>query len=117
MKLLIRPTSVKVLDGHRVLLAFDDGSEGEVDLAPLLRGPVYQALLDDRALFEGTFVDRELRTLAWARRPEYERAGARSGARRRVRPDPSQPAASLTLLLENHRQAEPAYRASPTGSS
>lgn len=65
MKLLIRLTNVRVLAGHRVLLAFDDGSEGDVDLAPHLRGPVFQPLLDDRALFEAAYVDRELRTLAW----------------------------------------------------
>lgn len=46
-----RATSVAPLDGRRVRVAFTDGSAAEVDLLPLLRGPVFQAIRADRDAF------------------------------------------------------------------
>jgi hypothetical protein len=65
MKLLIRITSVEVLDGFRIRLGFTDGTEGEVDLAPYLGRGVFEPLTRDRALFEAVRVDPELRTIVW----------------------------------------------------
>jgi hypothetical protein len=62
---MIRIKSVVVLDGFRVRLGFTDGSVGEVDLAPYLRGPVFEPLLHDRKLFAAVRVDPECETIVW----------------------------------------------------
>lgn len=49
------------LGGHRVWLRFDDGLEGEVDLADSLRGPIFEPLKDP-AYFSAFQLDR---TLVW----------------------------------------------------
>jgi len=49
------------LAGHRVWLRFDDGLEGEVDLASALRGPVFEPLRDPES-FARFEVDM---TLTW----------------------------------------------------
>lgn len=62
---MIRARSVQVLDGFRVRLGFADGSTGEVDLAPYLRGPVFEPLVKDRALFAAVRVDPQCETIVW----------------------------------------------------
>lgn len=62
---LPRVDSVVVLDGYRVRLVFTDGLARELDLEPLLRGPVFASLRTDRALFESVTVDPELGTIVW----------------------------------------------------
>jgi Protein of unknown function (DUF2442) len=58
-------TAVEVLDGHRVRLAFEDGSVGDVDLTHLLsRGPVFEPLRDP-AYFRQVRVDPEGGTIVW----------------------------------------------------
>ena len=49
---------------HVVWLRFQDGTTGEVDLAPELEGPVLEPLRDP-ALFKQFRVDAEFHTLAW----------------------------------------------------
>ena len=43
----------------------DDGQERDVDLLPFLRGPVFEPLIRDSALFERVRVDPELGTIVW----------------------------------------------------
>lgn len=43
---IVHVTSVRVVAAHRALLRFDDGLEGEVDLAPHLDGEVFAPLRD-----------------------------------------------------------------------
>ena len=62
---MIRIKSVEVLDGFRVRLGFTDGTQGEVDLRPYLRGPVFEPLTRDRRAFEAVYVDPEAKTIAW----------------------------------------------------
>jgi len=62
---MIRIRSVDALAGFRVRLGFTDGTFGDVDLAPYLRGPVFEPLLTDRALFAGVRVDPECETIVW----------------------------------------------------
>lgn len=62
---MVRIKSVEPLDGFRVRLAFTDGTQGETDLGPYLRGPVFEPLLADRDLFCAVRVDPELRTIVW----------------------------------------------------
>ena len=56
---------VSVLAEFRVRLRFDDGTEREVDLTPFLKGPVFEPLLRNRAIFESVRVDPELGTIVW----------------------------------------------------
>jgi hypothetical protein len=46
-----RPTEVRALDGYRIWLRYDDGTEGMVDLSDLAGRGVFRAW-DDRAFFE-----------------------------------------------------------------
>ena len=50
--------------GHRLWLRFNDGTEGEVDLAAHLLGPVFLPLRDP-AIFAAVRLDSELRTVVW----------------------------------------------------
>ena len=61
---LLRVTSVRHLDGHRLAVTFSDGSEREVDLQDELTGEVFEPLRDEEA-FAQAFVDEETRTVAW----------------------------------------------------
>ena len=58
---LERVVEARYLGGHRVWLRFEDGIEGEVDLASSLRGPIFEPLRDP-TYFAGITVDR---TLTW----------------------------------------------------
>jgi hypothetical protein len=62
---VIRIRSVEPLDRFRVRLGFTDGSSGEVDLEPYLRGPIFEPLVDDPNLFAAVRVDPECETIVW----------------------------------------------------
>lgn len=62
---MVRITSVRPLGDFEVELAFSDGSSRAVDLSPCLRGPVFQAIREDPALFRAVRVDRQLGTIVW----------------------------------------------------
>jgi hypothetical protein len=57
--------SVKPLENFMVRLAFSDGQQKDVDLEPLLRGPIFEPLLRDPELFRAVKVDEELGTIVW----------------------------------------------------
>lgn len=62
---MVRITSVEPLEALRVRLSFTDGTQTELDLTPYLRGPVFEALKRDPAIFRAVRVDRELGTIVW----------------------------------------------------
>lgn len=62
---MVRVESARPAEGLQVHIRFTDGTESVLDLAPLLRGPIFQPLRDDRAQFEAVQVDPELGTLVW----------------------------------------------------
>lgn len=62
---MVRIRQVEALSGFRVRLGFSDGSAGVVDLAPYLRGPVFEPLVRDPVLFREVRVDPELGTIVW----------------------------------------------------
>jgi Protein of unknown function (DUF2442) len=61
---LPRVTSVKPLDGFRLLLTFTDGLSREVDLSDDLWGPMAEPL-QDPDYFRQVCVDPELGTVVW----------------------------------------------------
>jgi hypothetical protein len=61
---MIAVTHVKPLDGYKLRLGFDDGSERVVDLSDTLWGPMAEQLLDPE-YFRRVRVDPELRTIVW----------------------------------------------------
>ena len=60
---MVRIRTVVVLDGFRIRLEFTDGTTGEIDLDPYLRGPVFEPLRRDRRLFEAVTVHPKLKTI------------------------------------------------------
>ncbi|GEM_PF-435642 len=48
---LIRVQSVEPLDGFKVRLTFQNGAQKEIDLEPLLRGPIFEPMRNDPSVF------------------------------------------------------------------
>jgi len=58
-------TAARVLARYVVELTFETGETRVIDLEPLLRGPVFEPLVDDYALFRQLWVDPEAGTIVW----------------------------------------------------
>ncbi|MGJ8647094.1 MAG: DUF2442 domain-containing protein [Marinomonas colpomeniae] len=56
--------SARYLSGYTLWIAFDDGSEGEVDLNGKLKGSMFEPL-NDITEFQKVTVDPELETIVW----------------------------------------------------
>jgi hypothetical protein len=54
----------RYVGGHVIWLRFQDGTEGEIDLAPVLRGPVFEPLRDPK-YFRAVTIHPDFRTLVW----------------------------------------------------
>ena len=61
---LVHVTAVEVVGAHRLRLAFEDGAEGEVDLAEWQWRGVFEPLADP-SYFSLVSLDRELGTIVW----------------------------------------------------
>ncbi|HVT03984.1 MAG TPA: DUF2442 domain-containing protein [Thermoanaerobaculia bacterium] len=61
---LVDVVAVRHVRDHIVWVKFEDGAEGEVDLAGSLRGPVFEPLRNVE-YFKQVRVDPELGTIAW----------------------------------------------------
>lgn len=57
--------SIRVLDGYRLWLTFEDGVEGVIDVEQLVRFEGVFAPLIDAAFFAKARVDPELGTVCW----------------------------------------------------
>ena len=68
-----RVTTVEVLEGFALRVGFDDGTQQEIDLEPILAGEIYGPLRD-RALFEKVAIDPEVHTLAWPTGADFDPA-------------------------------------------
>ncbi len=55
----------KYIDGYRVWLKFEDGTEGDLNLERELWGEVFEPLRDVKR-FRAFKLDRELNTLVWS---------------------------------------------------
>ena len=80
---LVDVVAVRYVRDHVVWLRFQDGTEGDVDLAGSLRGPVFEPL-HDVEYFRQVRVDSELGTIVWPNgadiAPETLYAKVRAGA-------------------------------------
>jgi hypothetical protein len=62
--MLPRITDARYLHDYIVRLRFNDGAEGDVDLANELNGPLFEPLRD-RTLFAQVRLHPEIHTLVW----------------------------------------------------
>jgi len=62
---MVRVRSVRCLDRHEVELAFTDETVRVLDLAPYLRGQVFERHRADPAFFRRVRVDPDAGTIAW----------------------------------------------------
>ena len=58
-------SSAGPLEDFWVRLVFSNSEQKDVDLKPLLRGPIFEPLLRDPKLFRAVKVDEELGTIVW----------------------------------------------------
>jgi uncharacterized protein DUF2442 len=65
MTQMVRIQSVEALEPFHVRLEFTNDSTREVDLAVYLRGPVFERIRNDPAVFRSVRVDPELGTIVW----------------------------------------------------
>jgi hypothetical protein len=61
--ILIR--SVTPLENFQVSLEFNTGERKTVDLDPLLRGPIFEPIRQNPAMFRTVHIDAELGTIVW----------------------------------------------------
>jgi len=61
----VRIRTVEPLSGYLVRLGLTDGSSKTVDLEPLLRGPIFEALRRDPQQFRAVTVDPRAGTIVW----------------------------------------------------
>ena len=81
--MLPQVVEARYVSGHTVWLRFNDGAEGEVDLASELNGPIFEPLRDPH-FFRQLSVHPELRTVVWPNgadfAPEFLRSSIRVAA-------------------------------------
>jgi hypothetical protein len=53
---LVRVRAVEAREPYKVRITFEDGLEKEVDLAPFLRGPIFQSIRQDITQFQAVRV-------------------------------------------------------------
>ena len=60
---LVRIRTVEPLDGFRLRLGFEDGTQKEVDLEPYLNGPIFEPMRNDLTMFRAVHIEGG--TIAW----------------------------------------------------
>ncbi len=70
---IYRVTELKILDGYRLHVGFDDGCRREVDLEPILEGEIYGPLRDP-SLFASAEIDPEVHTVTWPNGADFDPA-------------------------------------------
>jgi Protein of unknown function (DUF2442) len=62
---LVDVIGVKVLDGYKLHLQFDDGAQGDVDVSKLIRFEGIFKPLSNRAFFSKVVVNSDIGTICW----------------------------------------------------
>ena len=65
MNELIRIRTVTPLEGFVARVDFTDGTTREINLEPYLRGPIFEPIRNDLAVFRAVKVDPRMKTLVW----------------------------------------------------
>lgn len=65
MEQIIDVMAARAPERYVVELTFETGETRVIDLEPLLRGPVFEPLLDNYALFKRFRVDPDAGTIVW----------------------------------------------------
>lgn len=63
LRRLVRVQTVNPLEGFIVRLGFEDGTQKEINLEPYLRGPVFEPMRNDPAIFRSVKVEGA--TISW----------------------------------------------------
>ena len=64
-KKLVRIRAVEVLEDFNVRLEFTDGTHGEIDLEVYLRGPIFEPIRNNPAMFRAVKVDTRMGSIGW----------------------------------------------------
>ena len=78
---LVRVTQIRFLDGFEVEFTFSDGVARHIDLDPYVRGPIFQPLRNDPALFRAGYVDPEAGVISWPNGADIDTQVLRYGLR------------------------------------
>jgi hypothetical protein len=65
MREMVRVADVHIVEGFSLLLTFTDGSQKTIDVSKYFRGPIFQEMRDDVALFRSVYVDHDMGTIVW----------------------------------------------------
>ncbi len=82
---------VELLGGFEVQLTFTDGAVRRLDLEPYLRGPVFDPIRRDPALFRAVRIDPELGVLCWPNGADLDAEVLRWGLRPAAWDGPDRP--------------------------
>lgn len=81
--MILRITEARVIRPHTLFLRFSDGVEGEVDVLPLLIGPVFEPLRDP-AFFRRAELDPICGTVVWPSGADFAPEALRQSIRERA---------------------------------
>ena len=70
---IYRVVSVSVIGAHVARIAFDDGTQRDIDFLPVLGGELFGPLRDP-SLFAQVTVDPEVKTLVWPNGADFDPA-------------------------------------------
>jgi hypothetical protein len=62
---MITVTGASPRSGYSLLVTFSNGTQRLIDVERYLRGPIFEPIRRDRALFEAVSVDEELGVVVW----------------------------------------------------
>lgn len=65
MNKLVRIRTAKPLHNHIVQIEFTDGTVKDIDLAPFLRGPIFDDIRNRIQVFQSLKVDPRMGTIVW----------------------------------------------------
>ncbi len=63
--MISKPVNVKALDNYKILIEFEDGTNGEINLDFLKGKGIFEAW-NDYATFKKVYIDDETKSIAWS---------------------------------------------------
>ena len=70
---IVKVTGFEKVAPFKLCVHFDDASERTIDFRPVLKGPVFGALSDEK-LFDTVRLDSEIHTLVWENGADFDPA-------------------------------------------